>query len=423
VTLLEALTAIFIMAIGLLALLTLFPIGAMSMAQAIKDDRCAQTASQADGLMRVQWRAAVLEAVRQGVIPTEMAFAAMDDPNLLERRLHPSGTPGWHRLRFLSDLPQQNASDPYYLPAPLTIPGPGPGISQTSLVVDNNNGSVTTNPMSNSFDVIHVSRSAVPSYPVLIDPIGYFGRRATDPERYWVGRSAPNLPSFPANAYPGLLLPRRSMLGITDTAGGQPAALAVFSITDDLSFTTNGTPDGRLPNGSVNPNGAQLRRQGRYSWAALMQRPRNDDLTTATLKILVFDGRSPLPQGGDEVMVVQPNTAVGSRQIVVTVPARSPELPAVVRKGGWVLDGTMQVGPTGIRNDFFYRIVGVTEIGTGAGGTTYALDIDPPLKTPTVATGTTPPTTYDAQFYFFANLAEVFERPPLRADLENTTTN
>jgi hypothetical protein len=108
---------------------------------------------------------------------------------------------------------------------------------------------------------------------------------------------------------------------------------------------------------------------------------------------------------------------------VVTVPARSPELPAVVRKGGWVLDGTMQVGPTGIRNDFFYRIVGVTEIGTGAGGTTYALDIDPPLKTPTVATGTTPPTTYDAQFYFFANLAEVFERPPLRADLENTTTN
>src|SRR5260370_9952636 len=35
----EVLVAIFVMAIGLLALLTLFPLGALSMAQAIKDDR------------------------------------------------------------------------------------------------------------------------------------------------------------------------------------------------------------------------------------------------------------------------------------------------------------------------------------------------------------------------------------------------
>jgi type II secretory pathway pseudopilin PulG len=41
-TLLEVLVAIFVMGIGLLALLTLFPLGALRMAQAIQDERCAQ---------------------------------------------------------------------------------------------------------------------------------------------------------------------------------------------------------------------------------------------------------------------------------------------------------------------------------------------------------------------------------------------
>jgi hypothetical protein len=46
-TLVEVLVAIFIMAIGLMTLLTLFPLGALSMAQAIRDDRSAQAAANA----------------------------------------------------------------------------------------------------------------------------------------------------------------------------------------------------------------------------------------------------------------------------------------------------------------------------------------------------------------------------------------
>src|ERR1043166_9180941 len=42
VTLLECLVAIFVMGIGLLALLTLFPIGALRMALAIQNERCYQ---------------------------------------------------------------------------------------------------------------------------------------------------------------------------------------------------------------------------------------------------------------------------------------------------------------------------------------------------------------------------------------------
>jgi hypothetical protein len=48
VTLMEVLVTMFIMAIGMLALLALFPLGAVSMGQALKDDRCASAASMAE---------------------------------------------------------------------------------------------------------------------------------------------------------------------------------------------------------------------------------------------------------------------------------------------------------------------------------------------------------------------------------------
>ena len=50
ITLIEVLVAIFIMAIGLLALLTLFPLGALRMSQALQNDRAAASASAAANL-------------------------------------------------------------------------------------------------------------------------------------------------------------------------------------------------------------------------------------------------------------------------------------------------------------------------------------------------------------------------------------
>jgi hypothetical protein len=46
----EVLIAMFIMAIGMLSLLALFPVGAVSMAQALKDDRCASAAAMAENV-------------------------------------------------------------------------------------------------------------------------------------------------------------------------------------------------------------------------------------------------------------------------------------------------------------------------------------------------------------------------------------
>lgn len=50
VTLLEVLIAIYIMGIGLLALLALFPLGMLSMAQAVQDDRVAVLAAESVAL-------------------------------------------------------------------------------------------------------------------------------------------------------------------------------------------------------------------------------------------------------------------------------------------------------------------------------------------------------------------------------------
>src|SRR5712691_129060 len=51
VTLVETLVAIFVMGFGMLALLVLFPLGALTMAQAIKDDKTAHAASNAKAIL------------------------------------------------------------------------------------------------------------------------------------------------------------------------------------------------------------------------------------------------------------------------------------------------------------------------------------------------------------------------------------
>ncbi|MBY0527742.1 MAG: prepilin-type N-terminal cleavage/methylation domain-containing protein [Gemmataceae bacterium] len=56
VTLTEVLVAIFVTGLGLMALMTLFPLGALNMAQAVKDDRSAAAAANASSYFRAWWR-------------------------------------------------------------------------------------------------------------------------------------------------------------------------------------------------------------------------------------------------------------------------------------------------------------------------------------------------------------------------------
>src|SRR5437764_12521596 len=58
----EVLVALFVMALGTIAILTMFPLGMLQMGQALKDDRTSQAASSADGYMRWYWKTYVVEA-------------------------------------------------------------------------------------------------------------------------------------------------------------------------------------------------------------------------------------------------------------------------------------------------------------------------------------------------------------------------
>jgi prepilin-type N-terminal cleavage/methylation domain-containing protein len=72
VTLVEVLVAIFIMAIAMLALLALFPLGALSMAQALKDDRCATCAVNAESI-------AVAQDIRHDLLVAGNGTATLTD--------------------------------------------------------------------------------------------------------------------------------------------------------------------------------------------------------------------------------------------------------------------------------------------------------------------------------------------------------
>ena len=88
ITLVEVLVTIFIMGIGLLAILTLFPLAALNMVRAVRDDRSGQCAQSMDGFFRAYWK----EIVETQGASDPALFNAFDDPD------GPNGIPGFPNL-------------------------------------------------------------------------------------------------------------------------------------------------------------------------------------------------------------------------------------------------------------------------------------------------------------------------------------
>lgn len=126
----EVLVALFVMALGAIAILTMFPVGMFQMGQALKDDRTSQAAAAADGYMRHYWRTEVVE--KGG--GTEPFVAALDNPDARPDSLN-------------------------------AAPNPTKGTQSVA-------GLPTT------------------SYPVFVDPMGYvapWGSQNTTAHQFWVG--------------------------------------------------------------------------------------------------------------------------------------------------------------------------------------------------------------------------------------------
>ena len=320
VTLTEVLVALFVMALGMLALLTLFPLGAMQIGQALKDDRTAQCALEADAYMRIYWQHEVVEK--------------------------------W------------DSTDPMVEPDPF--------------VWAFDDVTATAKPTPPVPPAVAPPRTKDASYPVLIDPLSYYMTgRTGNAQKYVAGVDVQTLP-------------RRSLRSITT----KNDAFQHFAMTDDIWFEANGVPDST----------AGLRRQGRYNWAIMLQRDHNNDPLKANMKVLVFDGRLPFIAPANEEHMVSVTAASGQRQMEITLPFTPGDNDApLIRIGGWLMDGTQPAMPTdkNPRRADFYRITGVTQDSA----THYFLDIDRPLLHSNSTT---------RDIYFFAGLAEVFDRHPLQ---------
>ena len=390
-TLTESLVALFVMALGLLSLLTLFPLGALQIGQALKDDRCGQTALQADGYLRAYWQRNVVEPPH---LEDNYILRAMENPGALA----PLGS-------SISRVFSEN---------PMKIESVGHGLSNGQQVfirdvegsvsangqftvtkVDDNNftigidGSTAPAHVPNTGLWVLLTAAAEPSYPILVDPLGYASLTG----------AKESVASFAK-------IPRRGFAA----AGIDP--LRTCCMMDDLTFgeAGSGFQDKPVPGGW----------QARYNWSAILQHKRNDTTHQADFSVLVFDQRLPLVQvNNPEIRVTATaNVTPGvTSSVTITLPT-APGIDAdavYIRKGGWIMDGSQTIlnlnTPTEvvpIRNGNFYRISGVTDNGGGS----FTLDLETPIK-PLWNNSSGSRYDYPGTFYLFAGLAEVFQRPEL----------
>jgi hypothetical protein len=329
-TLVEVLVALTVMALGMLSLLTLFPLGLLTMSQAIKDDRTAHAAANAEAVA-----------------------------NLTDLRNDP--------LLFTPPAPNDVFVRPF--------PGPSPP-------------DLSANP---GYDG--------PSYPVYVDPYGLQG--GSRPLGRAVVRGGSPFLS------PGV--PRRNVGFVANAPRPSQALYRWFTLQDDMVFARDGPYTG-LPC----PPGGVVQREGRYSWAYLLCRPRCYDRSVVELTVVVYEGRPILPSGelaysgtpGNPVQLVPNTTSV----LVTWDPAAGQEKPPV-RPGSWVFDATV-VRATGRRppaapfqadpHGFFYRVVGVSEVGNVNGFPATLLEVSPPIR---AGTG-------QGVLVVMETVVEVFERGP-----------
>jgi len=203
-TLIEVLTAIFIMALGLVSLLTLFPLGAAQMARAVQDERAAQIAANATSYFRMAWKQMCEEELRAcggGKTMFEIDPAAMGTS---ARRLNMAQN--WFTTAM--DCPNT------------------PGVSKTfagpySMMPDSL-GTLFADP-----------RRSGPSYPVLVDPAGWYAQSLTPstPGRDW-------LACADTSQQPTYAIPRRSMpnlstsLNPTSLSDPNQVPVAAFGLAD-----------------------------------------------------------------------------------------------------------------------------------------------------------------------------------------------
>ncbi|QDU22053.1 type II secretion system protein [Urbifossiella limnaea] len=370
----EVLVALFIMGIGTIAVLTLFPLGALNMAQAFRDDRCTQGAAQADAFLRSYVR----ERIDTG-------------------RLTPAPPGGEGFYEALTSPDQKKTFSNYF-------------------VGDDSGGSI--------------------SYPVLIDPIGFKARGGTtdaggvQATNTWFG--ADNGFGDGITTPHTTALSRRTLRSVLAQPVGNQQALAIriCSLLDGLGYETTGLP--ATVGGTIDRDGRY-----NWMWLVQRHSGTATSPVTVTVVVFDKRAPGYAPTGVPLETVWNPTYAVpevpsllqrGETKLQFAGSYATNTLPNVQR-GGWLLDSSIALinrPPTGapvvvpfrstgnppagaqmwIRNANFYRVVSVTETPTGID-----VELETPLKTDTGWKTNDPQLPLsERRFTYFSGVAEVFVR-------------
>ena len=251
ITLIEVLAAIFIMGVGMLALFTLFPLGALSMARAVRDDRASAIAANAASLataMDLRNDPNVAFLLSQGGSPTGRGAPVLVDPSFVSLALNgtnPPGSPGTFRWSFSLLGGAINRVAPQY--AANSTDAARWFTFQEEMTFEKT-GQVTTDPTRlrpGTYTWTYLLRRPRANDPALVEMsvIIYAGRAAdvADPEPTFTGcvTTGPNsidLP-YPAGAKPNIR--RGTWVMDTTVSGGTVNAFAyrVENVVDKDSTT------------------------------------------------------------------------------------------------------------------------------------------------------------------------------------------
>src|SRR5262245_101880 len=366
VTLIEVLVATGILAIGIIAILALFPIGAVSMARAINQNRASDHGANSDAVFRLYWKNAWLDP-NVGGVHTSMADAYV-----------------------LSQEPMLPLLENYYLYPP------GAGIQNIP------------------------AWSSQPGFPVLVDPIGWQANVPQSSSQLYVG-GLPGLPQRTTlrrcininNGYPNPTgvpppaFPTPFPLIPPAPAGTPPPAYP--SIPAAVTRLTTLMDDMTMSRVSGEPETAatgQIDRGGRYNVSWLIQRPKTNVPSEVNLTVLVYAGRPPTDTPSPELSFPNSIAWAGGDPKVIQVNLGNQPKPEL-RKGRWIAF-SIPVGPPAVPVQVayptldFYRITAVNDDNPNS----LLVELESPVR----QYGQVPVGGYTGVAIVFENLMEVFDR-------------
>ncbi len=365
-TLVEVLVAIFIMGIGLVALLTLFPIGILRIAQSIRDDKCVSCVINAHALAQVHDVRNDIDVVSEMSVP---AYAY--DP--------------------LNPLP-----DLFVNPYPKDLAG-------KAMLVD-----------ADPFGA---------SYPILADPVGFFSTGGA--AQHWVGGAPGFLRRRPVEfTRRGALAPADVLKNVQRNFTLWDDAS--FDNGDPLAGAAPGTPT--ILAATVPPTIArnsrfswayvfhrpQTQDRSIVDCSVVVFDTRPLGLTgTLTLAEYVYPNVTYFDPVKNTILIEYSSTIV------------PPVVPPPVRPGNWIMDASPYLSSptTGSAHAYFYRVVAADDLVIGT--RQFArYEVQTPLRgfttgfTPVIDptdTSVTPvPSVYQGTAIVFEGIAEVFEKGPVR---------